>query len=636
MNSLRIAHVGSGTGKNPWLDEISGELKETGIHVTIVQADSESLDAEERKFAELVEELRDCSFVFITIHGSTTHFKKFERLLEFIRTRGTDAFIESSLPEEMEETRDLFSFPEEDYNHLYACLELGGKENFRSLVLWACKKIGGFDVEIPPLAHPATEGFYHPDMPGVIDRDSHLKRINPAKPVIGISIYQGAYHSSNLKAVDTLIREIEGRGLSALAVFFGTVPNPVTGAMGVRRVVEEYLTENGRPLVDVLIINQGFSQISLSDPNDGTKEELPYNFFDDFDVPLLQVMSTNKTFDEWTEDIDGLLPLEISSSLVWPEFDGQLIGVPLSCKGDIDGRRIDVPVKNRVEKIVSIAEKLAILRRTPPAERKVALLLYQYTGDSDGICGAFSLDSPESIIEILKKLKEAGYHVDRIPGNGNEVVEELLKGLNNDRNWIPAEEIEKRAGGAVPGDRYSEWFSKVPEKSTGEICRDWGQPPGENFVTGRNSLLIPGVMNGNIFIGIQPPRGFFEQIETMYHSTDMVMPHHYLAYYRWLKHDFGAHAVVHIGTHGTLEWLPGKSTGLSENCYPDLVLDDIPHFYPYIIDNPGEGTQAKSRSIAAILSHLIPAMMRADGYGEIEDLGSMLQEYFVEKSSCRV
>lgn len=633
MNSLKIAYIGSGTGKNPWLEEITDDLKNTGIFVNIVQYDSESLDNDEKQFVRLLDELKNCSFIIITLHGSSTYFKKFERLIEIAQSTGAEIFLESSIPEEMADYRHLFSFPDKDYKYILACMELGGRDNLKSLILWACKKIGGFEVEIPPLSYPATEGFYHPDMPGIIDPDSHLKRLKPDKPVIGISIYQGAYHSSNLKAVDALIREIEGKGLSALTVFFGTVPNSITGAMGVRRVVEEYLTKDGRPVVDVLIINQGFSQVSLSDPNDGSKEELPYNFFDDFNVPLLQVMSTQKTYDQWMEDIDGLSPMEISSSVVWPEFDGQLIGVPLSCKELIDDRRIDMPVKDRIEKIASIAEKLAVMRRTPACDKKVALLLYQYTGESDGIGGAFGLDSPESIIEILKKLKDAGYHVDHIPKTGNEVIEELLKGLNNDRNWISPEEMEKRAAGKVSEGTYAEWLSRVPEEPAEKICRDWGQPPGELFVDSSNSILIPGVRNGNVFIGIQPPRGFFEQIETMYHSVDLVMPHHYLAYYRWLKHDFGCHAVVHIGTHGTLEWLPGKSVGLSENCYPDVVLDDIPHFYPYIIDNPGEGTQAKRRSVAAILDHLIPAMMRAEGYDEVADLDGILQEYFRTKAA---
>ncbi|MDD1724102.1 MAG: cobaltochelatase subunit CobN, partial [Methanospirillum sp.] len=246
---------------------------------------------------------------------------------------------------------------------------------------------------------------------------------------------------------------------------------------------------------------------------------------------------------------------------------------------------------------------------------------------------AFGLDSPASVVEILKKLKSAGYKVDHIPETGNQVIEELMQSLTNDSSWLSGEEMEKRSEGEVPEEMYNEWFSHVPVKPAEMICRDWGQPPGELFVTGKKSLLIPGVMNGNVFIGIQPPRGYFEQIERIYHSVDLVMPHHYLAYYRWLKHEFGAHALIHLGTHGTLEWLPGKSVGLSENCFPDLILDDIPHFYPYIMNNPGEGIQAKRRSVAAILDHLIPAMMRADGYDEVADLDSMLQEYFRSRAA---
>lgn len=261
MNSLKIGYLGSGNETNRWLEDIAVELRKQDVPVTIVQSDSESIVASEEKFVTFLKELNDCSFIFVTLGGSSKYFKKYSRFIEQVKKINAEVFISSSIPEEMADNRDLFSFPNEDYNHIYACLELGGRDNLKSVIIWACNKIGGFDLEIPLLSYPATEGFYHPDMPGVIDRDSHLKRINPDKPVIGISIYPGEFHSSNLRAIDALIREIEERGLSAVTVFFRSVPD--NGAMGVRRVIEEYLTKDGKPVIDVLINNQGISHISL-------------------------------------------------------------------------------------------------------------------------------------------------------------------------------------------------------------------------------------------------------------------------------------------------------------------------------------------------------------------------------------
>ncbi len=231
------------------------------------------------------------------------------------------------------------------------------------------------------------------------------------------------------------------------------------------------------------------------------------------------------------------------------------------------------------------------------------------------------------MVNLLAEMKKNGYHVERIPSSGNEVVEELLAGVSNDTEWLSAEQMVEQASGLVEKDIYRQWFEKIPATCQEVMCRDWGTPPGEMFeVDGK--LVIPGVKNGNVFIGIQPPRGFLEQVETLYHNTDLVMPHHYLAYYRYLAEDLGVQAVIHMGTHGTLEWLPGKAVGLSGECFPDVVLGEIPHLYPYIIDNPGEGIQAKRRSCAVILDHLVPAMNRADSYAEVADLDMNLQEYF--------
>jgi cobaltochelatase CobN len=233
---------------------------------------------------------------------------------------------------------------------------------------------------------------------------------------------------------------------------------------------------------------------------------------------------------------------------------------------------------------------------------------------------------------MLHALYELGYHVEKIPESGNELVQEILAGVTNNCEWLSDKEMMERAAGSVKSEIYNQWFESIPFESKQQMIRDWGVPPGD-ILKVDDKLIVPGVRNGNIFIGLQPLRGFMEQVMEIYESTDLVMPHQYFAYYRWLKEEFGVQAIIHMGTHGTLEWLPGKGVGLSEECFPDLVLGDLPHFYPYIINNPGEGTQAKRRSRATIINHLIPSMMRADGYGKIQDIEIKLQDYFGAKNS---
>ncbi|WP_214021237.1 cobaltochelatase subunit CobN [Methanoculleus sp.] len=629
---MKIVYIGAGTGENPWLDGAAVSCRGMGLPVTVVQAASETLDSEERRFVKILEGVKTCDLLLVSNHGSATYFKKFDRLIAAAKEHAVPIFVGSTMPEEMKDFRSLFPFCNEDYDFVHACTELGGRENTRSLLLWACRTIDGAPIEVPPLQYPPTEGFYHPSLPDAYDFSTHMQRLDPEKPTIGILIHQFFYIRRNLLAVDALISALEAKGMNSLPFFLVTSPNEITGAIGIRNFIDRYLVKDGQPVIDLLIVNMSFSQISLSDPNDGTKTEPIYNFFDDLNVPLLQTISMYRSYEAWESDDQGLSAMEISSGVIWPEFDGQIITIPLATTEDHEGRKnVALPIPGRPERIADMALRWSELKRTPVRDRKVAILLYQYTGDMDALGDAGGLDTPRSVIEILHRLKDRGYAVDHIPETGNDLIREMIDGLTNDTRWMTDEQMKERAADTVRTELYREWFARIPEKNRTKITADWGPAPGEQFET-EGELCIPGIVNGNIFIGIQPPRGFFEQVESVIHSNDLVMPHHYLAYYRWIKNAFGAHAVIHMGTHGTLEWLPGKGNAMSEECYPDVILEDMPHIYPYIMNDPGEGVQAKRRSWAVLLDHLVPAMMRAEGYGDLSQLDSILQEYFRARS----
>jgi cobaltochelatase CobN len=337
----------------------------------------------------------------------------------------------------------------------------------------------------------------------------------------------------------------------------------------------------------------------------------------------------------YIKDGTPIVPLvDVSISVAMPEFDGALITVPVSAReitefDAVTGANITkfIPIPERVSKLVRLSMRWGRLRHLPNEEKKIAIIFHNYPPRNDNIGSAFGLDSPASVWNILNNLQESGYKLDYLPEDGQALMEDILDRVTNDRRWASAQELMQRAVDSVSPEQYCGWFRELPEEVRDKMTESWGEPPGEVFCYG-NKLLIPGIINGNIFIGLQPPRGFLDDPAKIYHSPDLPIPHHYLAYYRWIRDVFCADAVMHIGKHGSLEWLPGKGVGLSASCFPDLVISDLPNIYPYIINNPGEGTQAKRRSYCCIIDHLVPVMHNADTYEEMAEVEKQLEDYY--------
>lgn len=625
---IKVLYFGCGSGDNPILFLAGENLSEEGIDIEIKGYSSEDLDKKEEVFIEALNHIHSVDLIIINLHGSVPYFKKFFRLKEIIELEKKCTFLMSTIDDEMADYRQWFSFSDVDYNLVHSYLHLGGVQNMRSLLLWIYVQIGGGDHSIPKPVKPPTHGIYHPDWyPDINIAEYRLFQSKSSKKA-GIIFWQSHYLSKTLNAVDTIISSLEQKGFDTIPVYCSSVPDPISGSPGIADIIRHYFIDNGRATVDVLIVMMGFSQLSLSSPGSGETDVITSNFFSELGVPVIQVITTSQTKKEWKDNISGLSLLEISSHVVWPEYDGQIITFPIASHELTGNNRQMQGIEERAEKLASIAESWATLRRTPVHQRKVAIILYQYGLANDCIGGAFGLDTPESVTRILHAMRSAGYNCgESLPETGQELIQLLLSGLTNTPECMSNKEMSEKAAGLVTHDSYLAWLSNISDSCSQKMIQDWGDPPGTLLVAG-NTVLIPGKAFGNVFIGLQPPRGFLEDADSALHSTDLVMPHQYLAYYRWLKDFFNVQAVIHMGTHGTLEWLPGKSVGLSETCYPDIVLDDIPHLYPYIIDNPGEGIQAKRRSTAVILDHLIPAMTRAGGYGDLEDISELIQNFF--------
>ncbi|MGH2688074.1 MAG: cobaltochelatase subunit CobN, partial [Actinomycetota bacterium] len=349
---------------------------------------------------------------------------------------------------------------------------------------------------------------------------------------------------------------------------------------------------------------------------------------DDLDVPVLQGICATTTRAAWEASDAGLTPMDAAMQVAIPEFDGRIVGVPFSFKEPLSDEpgsplvyRAD---PERAARLARLAVAQGRLGRMPNGDKRIALLLSNYPTKHARVGNAVGLDTPASAVRLLAALAADGYDVGVPPDDGDALIHALIAAGGWDSEFLTEEQA--RTSPRVDGGRYADWFAAVPAPLREGIRTHWGEPPGELYTDG-GDLVLAGLRFGNVFVGIQPPRGFGENPVAIYHDPDLPPSHHYLAAYRWLEEEFGAHAIVHLGKHGTLEWLPGKGLGLSASCAPDAVLGAVPLFYPFVVNDPGEGTQAKRRAHAVVIDHLVPPMMRADTYDELARLEQLLDEY---------
>jgi cobaltochelatase CobN len=353
------------------------------------------------------------------------------------------------------------------------------------------------------------------------------------------------------------------------------------------------------------------------------------------DVPIIQGLCLTWSRSQWADSDEGLSPLDTATQVAVPEFDGRLISVPFSFKElDEDGLSVYVPDPERAARVAGIAVRHATLRHVPPADRKVAVMLSAYPTKHARIGNAVGLDTPASAVRLLNAMRDRGYRVDDLPGlesgDGDALIHALIEAGGQDPDWLTE---DKLAGNPVriKAADYRAWFATLPPDLRESMARHWGPPPGELYVDTSQDpdgeIVLAALLAGNVVVIVQPPRGFGENPVAIYHDPDLPPSHHYLAAYRWIRETFGAHAMVHLGKHGNLEWLPGKNLGMSASCATDAALGDLPLVYPFLVNDPGEGTQAKRRAHATLVDHLVPPMARAESYGDLARLEQLLDEH---------
>ncbi|MGB6181992.1 MAG: cobaltochelatase subunit CobN [Rhodococcus sp. (in: high G+C Gram-positive bacteria)] len=364
------------------------------------------------------------------------------------------------------------------------------------------------------------------------------------------------------------------------------------------------------------------------------------------DVPILQGLCLTSSRATWASNDDGMTPIDVATQVAVPEFDGRIITVPFSFKEiDADGLSTYVADPERCARVAGIAVRHARLRHIAPADKRVVLMLSAYPTKHARIGNAVGLDTPASTIRILTAMRDSGYRMGpefgdgAVPGlaarDGDALIHALVAAGGQDRDWLTEEQIESNPV-RISAALYREWFDTLPEDFKAGVVDHWGEAPGELYVDrSRNpdgDIVIAALPFENVLLMVQPPRGFGENPIAIYHDPNLPPSHHYLACYRWLaapqnRGGFGADAVVHIGKHGNLEWLPGKTLAMSASCGTDAALGDLPLIYPFLVNDPGEGTQAKRRAHATLVDHLVPPMARAESYGDITRLEQLLDEH---------
>ncbi|MFK4223450.1 cobaltochelatase subunit CobN [Streptomyces sp. NPDC019890] len=451
-------------------------------------------------------------------------------------------------------------------------------------------------------------------------------------PTVAVLYYRAHHMSGNTAFVDDLCGAIEDAGGRPLPLFVASLRAPEAELIDALGAADAIVTT---------VLAAGGTRPAEASAG-GDDESWDAGALSGLDVPILQALCLTGSRSTWEENDEGVSPLDAASQIAVPEFDGRLITVPFSFKEiDEDGLPAYVADPERAARVAGIAVRHARLRHIPAAEKRVALVLSAYPTKHSRIGNAVGLDTPASAVALLRRLRSEGYDfgTQEVPGlasgDGDELIYALIEAGGHDQDWLTEEQLARNPV-RIPAADYKRWYTTLPQELRSSVEEHWGPPPGEMFLDrSRNpegDIVLAALRRGNLLILIQPPRGFGENPIAIYHDPDLPPSHHYLAAYRWIAATqsdggFGADAMIHLGKHGNLEWLPGKNAGLSAACGPDAALGDLPLIYPFLVNDPGEGTQAKRRVHATLVDHLVPPMARAESYGDIARLEQLLDEY---------
>ncbi|MCI0747931.1 MAG: cobaltochelatase subunit CobN [Verrucomicrobia subdivision 3 bacterium] len=605
--------------------------------------------------AFLDEQLPGVQVVVARLHGGRVGFRQgFEALISACNAQGKDLVCVPGTADPDPELTAVSNAPLPVIHDVYNYLTLGGLTNIGNLFRYLADNllVGGFGYDLP--TEQPQHGIYYAD--SLLSQDEWLARhYNPARPTAAVLFYRAHWLSGNTAFVDALCEALTTHGFNALPIFSYSLREQRDG----RPVAFDYCdAPDGRCLSDIVICTMLSAFAATGEDARRPSEDVP---LPDLGVPVLQAITSSMERDQWELSARGLSPLDTALHVAMPEFDGRIITVPITFKG-VKGRADDgepacqcgdsrsvikeapsaipqyIPLPDRVRRVAELAHRIVHLQRKPNSEKRIAVILTNQPGRASRIGNAVGLDTPASLINLFQVMQAAGYRIEHLPPTGSAspsdaLIHELIDRCAYDVEYLTDFQLAQAAGSVVD-ERYAEWFARFPERNRQQMDARWEAAPGRAFHHA-GALKFAGLELGNVFVALQPPRGYGMDPQAIYHTPDLPPTHHYAAFYRWLREPrdaerggWGADAILHMGKHGTLEWLPGKGIGLSETCYSDLFLSDLPLIYPFIINDPGEGMQAKRRAHAVIVDHLTPPMTTADAYGDLDELRQLVDEYY--------
>ncbi|WP_296249422.1 cobaltochelatase subunit CobN [Pseudomonas sp. UBA4194] len=556
--------------------------------------------------------LRHAKVILISLHGGIGYWRYGVEQLMALAERGVQIILVPGDDRPDPELADLCTVPAAHAEQLWQYLRQGGMGN--ALSLFNCLANTWFDHHYPcapPQALPRTV-IYHPDRP-TADLAYWRAHWQADQPVVPVLFYRSHLQAANTGFVDTFCQRLQAGGLNPLPMAVASLKEAAC-----LEQVQAWMDEAGAA---VILNTTGFAQSSPEAPH-----LRPFRR----DIPVIQAICAQDNQPGWEASEQGLGSRDLAMHIALPELDGRIISRAISFK-DLAWRsersQSDVvcykPHVERMEFVAELARKWAQLAKLPNPDKRVALILANYPTRDGRIGNGVGLDTPAAALNILRAMQGEGYPVSELPASGSALIHALLGGVTNDLDGIDARPCAQ----SMALDDYLAAFARLPAANQAAVRQRWGEPAADPmFRSGR--MMIAGLRFGLTFVGIQPARGYQVDVSAVYHDPDLVPPHGYLAFYFWLRHSYGADALIHVGKHGNLEWLPGKGVGLSEQCWPDALLGPMPNIYPFIVNDPGEGAQAKRRTQAVIIDHLMPPLTRAETYGPLRDLELLADEYY--------
>ena len=457
----------------------------------------------------------------------------------------------------------------------------------------------------------------------------HLERptteTTPGQPRIAVLYYRAQHLAGNTAYIHALCDAIDAQGAHAIPIFTASLRQAPTELLDELATMDAAITT---------VLAAGGTKPATAQAG-GDDEAWDVAQLAALDIPIIQGLALTSPRSDWAANDDGLTPLDVATQIAVPEFDGRIITVPFSFKEyDADGLISYVPDPERCTRLAGIAYHHARLRHLNNSDKKIVVMLSAYPTKHARIGNAVGLDTPASTLKVLHALHDAGYNLGdttTIPGydtmDGDAFMHAIIDAGGHDPEWL-TDDVLANNPLTLPRDAYLTFFNTLPTSMQEEMTTHWGEAPGTHYTHPETGdIYIAGLQFGNIVVMVQPPRGFGDNPVGIYHDPDLPANHHYLGTYHWIRHTFNADAIIHMGKHGNMEWLPGKTAGLSAECYPDQAIGDLPLIYPFLVNDPGEGTQAKRRAHATLIDHMIPPMARAETYGDITRLEQLLDEH---------